>query len=479
MRSAEEGDQLVDEEGHLSQEEGHLLQGEDQQLMEDCTQSRKSYSVAFKMQVIKEAKEKSNRSAAKQFHVAPKRVREWRKQEDQLSRTSRKKRRLDGGGRKPAILGLEEELLQWIRQLRSDKLRVTRNMVKREASRLYRMYNDGEAAFAASDGWLTNFMKRNGISLRRRTSVSQRIPRELGQKVASHLQSIRNLRQLHPYRADQIAAMDETALWFDMPGTTSLEERGHRTVPVKGTGHDKDRFTVVLGARADGSKMHPMIIFKGKRKDRALDRIMGVHIHMQENAWMNEESTLRWSMTVWGGLAATRQRRMLVWDDFKAHKTDRVKACADQTCNTDLVIVPGGCTPLLQAPDISWNKPFKECYRELWNDWMVSGDKTYTQAGNMRAPSKETCVNWVKQAWASVTRETILKSFKSAGITTAINGSEDGLIKCLSENNDLAKEVRLQLYGEEEQQFSESSDNADQVSETEDIEIFEDSDLEF
>ena len=76
---------------------------------------------------------------------------------------------------------------------------------------------------------------------------------------------------------------------------------------------------------------------------------------------------------------------------------------------------------------------------------MASGDKTYTQAGKMRAPSKETCVHWVKQAWAAVTRETILRSFKSAGITTAIDGSEDGLVKCLIENRALAEEVRLQL----------------------------------
>ena len=38
----------------------------------------------------------------------------------------------------------------------------------------------------------------------------------------------------------------------DMPGNTSLEARGHRTVAVKCTGHEKDRFTIVLRARADG-----------------------------------------------------------------------------------------------------------------------------------------------------------------------------------------------------------------------------------
>ena len=83
--------------------------------------------------------------------------------------------------------------------------------------------------------------------------------------------------------------MDETGLWLDMPGRTTLNERGARTVAIKTTGHEKDRFTVVLAARADGSKMHPMVIFRGKRKDKSLQKLTGVVIEMQENAWMTEE----------------------------------------------------------------------------------------------------------------------------------------------------------------------------------------------
>lgn len=51
-----------------------------------------------------------------------------------------------------------------------------------------------------------------------------------------------------------------------MPGNSTLEEVGTctRTIGIKTT-HDKARFTVVLGARADGSKIHRMVIFKGKR----------------------------------------------------------------------------------------------------------------------------------------------------------------------------------------------------------------------
>ena len=288
-------------------------------------------------------------------------------------------------------------------------------------------------------------MTRNGLSLCRRTTVSQRVPMELAPRVVAHIQKIRDLRMVHKYGAKNNTAMDETGLWLDMPGRTSVEETGACTVAVKTTGHDKDRFTVVLAARADSSKLHPMLIFKGKRKDKSLDGELGVVVQVQEHAWMTEDLTLKWLRMLWGGVAATRERRLLVWDDFRAHKTDRVKTCANDVCNTDLVIVPAGCTSLLQAPDLSWNKPFKAKYEELYNEWSISGEKSYTAAGNMRPPCRKDCVRWVKAAWAAVTRETILRSFKTAAITVAVDGSEDCLISCLARNQDLANEVQQQL----------------------------------
>lgn len=90
----------------------------------------------------------------------------------------------------------------------------------------------------------------------------------------------------------------------------------------------------------------------------------------------------------------------------------------------------------------------------------------------MRAPSKEICARWVKDAWASVTKETIARSFKTAGITTATDGSEDGLIKCLFENEELAQEVRLKLYGEEDHRSDECIDEGPEVPETEHLRRF-------
>ena len=60
----------------------------------------------------------------------------------------------------------------------------------------------------------------------------------------------------------------------------------------------------------------------------------------------------------------------------------------------DKALIPGGCTGLIQAPDVCWNKPFKDAYRELYDQWMDSG----TKAGNMRAPTKLEVVTWVDKS---------------------------------------------------------------------------------
>ena len=65
-----------------------------------------------------------------------------------------------------------------------------------------------------------------------------------------------------------------------------------------------------------------------------------------------------------------------------------------------------------QAPDVSWNSPFKVAYRELYEQWLVSGEKTFTKGGNMRPPTRLLIVQWVKKAWESLPVTIIQKSFK-------------------------------------------------------------------
>ena len=216
-----------------------------------------------------------------------------------------------------------------------------------------------------------------------------------------------------------------------MPGETTVSRAGERTISIRTTGHDKGRFTVVLAAMADGKKLKPYVVLKGVRPVAELARIPGVVVAYSRNGWMNEELTKDWVSRAWGLLAFNQ--RLLVWDAYKCHITDAITSYAKRSAKTDVSIIPGGLTRHLQPADVSWNKPFKEAYKALYNEWMATGEKSYTPAGNMRAPEKALCLRWVKEAWNSVTTEVVIKSFRVCGISVKTDGSEDGEIHCIKE----------------------------------------------
>ena len=66
-------------------------------------------------------------------------------------------------------------------------------------------------------------------------------------------------------------------------------------------------------------------------------------------------------------------RCLLVWDSYQCHMMKSVKEALNQI-SVHQVIVPGGCTKYLQAPDIVGTN----CSR------MASGVQEYTEATNMR-----------------------------------------------------------------------------------------------
>ena len=62
----------------------------------------------------------------------------------------------------------------------------------------------------------------------------------------------------------QIIAYDETAVWYDSVGNTTIEKIGKEDVALASTGHDKQNITVGLAYCSDGTKLKPMVVFKGK-----------------------------------------------------------------------------------------------------------------------------------------------------------------------------------------------------------------------
>ena len=115
---------------------------------------------------------------------------------------------------------------------------------------------------------------------------------------------------------------------------------------------------------------------------------------------------------------------------FTAHTSDSTQnKCADLNVHT--ATVPGGCTSLVQPADVSWNKPFKAHLETKYATWMATGERSFTRRGRRRAPSYHTLCEWIVSAWASISRDLIIKSFMVCGISSAVDRTEESMMKCL------------------------------------------------
>ena len=181
---------------------------------------------------------------------------------------------------------------------------------------------------------------------------------------------------------------------------------------MKTTGHEKSRVSVCLTAKADGTKLKPMIVFKGAvRECKVLCqefRNQAV-IASSPHGWMNAELTHQWVDNVIG--AFSFKRKLLSWDSYECHIEDTVKKLLNAN-KVDTVIGPGGCTKYIQAPDVAWNKTFKANCTEKYDDWLATeGTNNETEAGNLKAPPRKQIVKWILDAWAALPSEMIKESF--------------------------------------------------------------------
>ena len=376
----------------------------------------------LKLRVVGYAVEHGNRAAGKKFAVDESCVRRWRIQREKLAKTPKFKRANRSGV--PAFPDLEKELACWIKEKRQGGFGVSTNVICLKAKQIAQKSGMQEGKFRASKSWCYHFMERHGLFIRRRTTVAQKLPKDYEDKLISFQRFIIGKRKQHDFELRHIGNADQTPLTFDIVTNSTVEEKGIKSVPVLTTGHDKDRFTVMLACLGDGTKLPPYVVFKRKTLPKKMTFPHGLVVRCQEKGWMNEELVKDWLNTVWskvGGLS--RNKSMLVWDSFRAHLSKPIRRTL-QSLNTECAIIPGGMTGILQPLDVCINKPFKDRLRVKWQEWMITGEHTLTASGRTRKADLNVICGWIKEAWNDIPTEMIKTSFRKCCITNAIDGTE-------------------------------------------------------
>ena len=144
---------------------------------------------------------------------------------------------------------------------------------------------------------------------------------------------------------------------------------------------------------------------------------------------------------------------------FSAHLTDQVKE-AFTHFNTTIVVIPGGCTSLLQPLDVSINKPVEAVIQRSWEQYML--EQSEKSDGKISPPSKQVIVNWIEDANSKLhSNSTIVKkSFLVTGLSNSLGGHEDYLIRDDHTRREIEK-VITEVFGEEDMGLKPHDDQSD------------------
>jgi len=160
-------------------------------------------------------------------------------------------KRVDSG-RKAFFPEAEEKLYTWIIEQRKQGFAVTYGTIRNRMFEILKepellvLYGDLMEEFKTSQRWIRGFMKRYKLALCRRTRISQKLPDKTRELLESFCNFVTNLRIKKCFELKNIFNMNETPVWFDMAGVYTINLKGERTVHVRATGNEKNRFTVVL-----------------------------------------------------------------------------------------------------------------------------------------------------------------------------------------------------------------------------------------
>ena len=115
----------------------------------------------------------------------------------------------------------------------------------------------------------------------------------------------------------------------------------------------------------------------------------------------------------------------MLYDAFKAHKTDEMKAVLSIN-STDLIMVPPGCTSKCQPLDVCIYKHFKGVLRNCWEDYVadivtnLSEEEQNNKKFKLPLPFRPAIVNWVAEGFSYLEShpEMMKKSFSVCEIRT-------------------------------------------------------------
>ena len=242
-------------------------------------------------------------------------------------------------------------MLIWLKQAREQNLPVGGDLIKEKALKLAELMHIPD--FIASEGWLDNFKKRNGITFK---TVQ-------GEAGAVDLQSLFESQQqvlqplLRQFSTDDVFNLDETGLFWRLLPNKAMTFKRERCTEGKNSKH---RITLLAGANMSGTKEFPLLAISKSNRPRAFkNKEIPVKYKTNRKAWMTaklfEDVLHDWS----GRLCQQGRRVPLCLDNFSGHPPKL------QLDNIQLLFFPPNMTSNSQPMDQEIIENLKRHYKKI------------------------------------------------------------------------------------------------------------------
>lgn len=372
---------------------------------------------------VKAEKNISWKGYCREKDIDPSQLRRWTKNlvrmKNSLENTTKKSTRVACNTGRPSQLNkIKDKLLPWMNALIAQgttvsvRLAAVRAIKHDRSLRRMKRYT----LFAV----VRRFLKANGIVDRAVTHKSQEDMNAKKDAARRFLETTCTLLGQSNRHKAFIINMDQTPYNISDSATRTLAKKGSKTVNGKDVKTSLGRITAMLTVCADGTKLPPMLIYKGKENGSIQGEFKQYTSQckyvVQENAWTDERVMLHWVDTVLGPYVSTAPKGIvpyLLLDKYSCHYQGSV-ANRIEELGVEWDIIPGGCTGLLQPIDVGVGRPWKNRLRYRLEDWMVEQESFERIKPKVVRPM---VAQWAADSWNRTHKDIIYNAWRRSGFS--------------------------------------------------------------
>lgn len=262
------------------------------------------------------------------------------------------------------------------------------------------------------EDWFLSFKKRHSLSIKKPQGIEyvrtdQNNPFIVNGFYDNLIKTVEELKLGD--KPHLIFNLDETSFCIDPSKTKVVGLKGAKSTRIISSA-GRENTSVLICCSADGRKLPPLVIFKGKN---VIESWINENNHDEttyaasKKGWMDSQIFYNWFKKVFLQYVPEGLPALLIFDGHASHVTYDLAVLASDH-NVTILKLPPHSTHLLQPLDVAVFKPFKD----KWDKELV---KWQRENPRKRLPKKD-FVSMLNKIYYSLDSEIIVNGFKKTGI---------------------------------------------------------------